>query len=97
MITYLPDGHEITVTETPGPVFKGVFASDPDGVYGYGASIDAAVESLALANEPALMASASRVSLPQFLAILFFANFMYFSREEVNKGCYFFGLKTKTG
>jgi hypothetical protein len=50
MITYLPDGREVTVTETPGPVFKAVFTGDPDSVFGYGASADAAVESLLAAE-----------------------------------------------
>jgi hypothetical protein len=61
MITYLPDGREVTVTETPGPVFKAVFTGDPDGVFGYGASVDAAVESLlARADDEALQRALQR-------------------------------------
>jgi hypothetical protein len=44
--TYLPDGREVTITQAPGPVFKAVLASDPDGIFGYGASADEAVERL---------------------------------------------------
>jgi HNH endonuclease len=40
--TYLPDGREVMITQAPGPVFKAVLA----GVFGYGASADAAVEHL---------------------------------------------------
>jgi hypothetical protein len=50
MITYLPDGREVTVTLVSAylgiPVFKAVLAGDPDGVFGYGASADEAVERL---------------------------------------------------
>jgi HNH endonuclease len=47
MIACLPDGREVTVTETPGGVFKAVFASNPDGIFGYGATADAAIDRLA--------------------------------------------------
>lgn len=61
MITYLPDGRKVTVTETPGPVFKAVFTGDPDGIFGYGASADAAVESLlARADDEALQRALRR-------------------------------------
>jgi hypothetical protein len=53
VITYLPDGREVTVTQRPGPVVKAVFASDPDGVSGYGASGGEAVEGLLAAEAAA--------------------------------------------
>jgi hypothetical protein len=51
MIAYLPDGREVTVTKIPGPVFKAVFAADPDGVFGHGRSAGASVESLMAADD----------------------------------------------
>jgi HNH endonuclease len=47
MIACLPDGREVTVTETPGGVFKAAFAGDPDGLFGYGPTADAAIDRLA--------------------------------------------------
>jgi hypothetical protein len=61
MITYLPDGREVTVTQAPGPAFRAVFAGDPGGVSGYGASADAAIERLlALEGREALYRKLTR-------------------------------------